>query len=167
MDEVIHGQPPYIFKSFDYQAFSNWKHLHIREKLVYLLEYRDVLLFYEEYQFIQATTNKDEAPVITSDDAPRELTKETWSNFLEEYQSPEKIMAAWDECDADRNGIMSLTEYIICRGAYDAYGNPSDVNEYDLRANGMIAEFEALMRSGEPIPGLYVYDENGIIIDEL
>jgi hypothetical protein len=158
MDEVIHGQPPYryIFKDFDYQAFVNWKHFSIPtsgilDKFVYLLEYRDLLLFSQGYQYIRTKSIEDLAAAAAeeADDASG-VTKEILTSFLEEFQTPERIEVVWEECDIDHDGNMTLTEYILCRGACicgDAYGNPSDVDQYDLRANGLIEEFEGLMRS--------------------
>lgn len=217
---------PLPFKSsFDYQAFSQWKHMNMIEKLFYLLEYHDVVQFHQEYQYAlqsaedvmnreldlcnvmklsaSETINSDEIRIHdevksrcselkdlfqrykreskqneltgyeTSIDVHNTAGSETdrymsyplMYLFLEEYRSKPIIDMFWRSCDTDNDNLLTLTEYVICRGDYDAFGNPSMVSEYDLRANGMIAEFEDLMKSGKPIPGLYQYDENGIIID--
>ena len=151
----MNPEGPYRFKpKLDHNAFLQWKHLPTIEKLYYLLEHRDIRLLYTEYKYIISSTNQEI------------LNYDTLQLFLNEFKGEDEIRSFFKTCDLDESGVISFTEYVICRGEYDNFGNPHDVNEYDLRANQVIGDYQGLLHSGETLPDVYKYDEDGIIIDE-
>ena len=62
-------------------------------------------------------------------------------------------------------GGVVVVEYAVCRGNRDRYGNVYDKNEYEFRDEVVLRDFEAKLQKGDYQPGVYQYDENGIIVD--
>jgi len=148
-------------RSLKHADFISWKHKPIIEKLHYLLDERDLRLLYQDYKY----TLSHGIPPATDPHSNIYITYEILHTSLREFRSKDMIDTFWMSCDVDKDGVMTFTEYVVCRGDFDASANPSVINEYDLRANGIISDYEALLQSGKRIPDLYQYDENGIIID--
>jgi hypothetical protein len=149
---------PPLGRVLTHADFITWKHKDIVDKLYYLIDERDLRLLFQDYQYTLTQAG-------IKYDADSHITYEIIHKSLGEFRSKDMIDLFWLNCDVDKDDVITFTEYVVCRGDFDASANPSVINEYDLRANGMISEYEALLLSGKRMPDLYQYDENGIIID--
>lgn len=55
----------------------------------------------------------------------------------------------------------------MCTGVFEKYGSPYEQDEYAQRENTLLEEYYENLRSDEPQPDRFEYDEDGIIIREL
>lgn len=133
--------------------FSRWSALSFEERLPYLLDSSEVYKLLEELK-----SYEDVGTGIVS--------RASFYSQLEEFQAPESIRRFWDQCDENGDNFISVLEYVICRGDHDRYGNPSNSNEYEHRANTLLLDYETQVRSSSKMLPGFKYDENGIIIDD-
>jgi hypothetical protein len=152
----------------DFDAYERWPSFSLLEKLPYLLDERMKVSFKIEYdQWI--ARNKDSADVSAEGASamtpPTGIQFRTMVDHLSEFLSEEDVVQYFKDCDSDRSEAIDLTEYVVCRGIYDAYANPHGIGEYDVLESILIHDFEEKMNDPNArLPG-YKYDENGIIID--
>jgi hypothetical protein len=156
-------------RTMDFDAYDRWPSLSLLEKLPYLLDERMIVSFRAEYDSWIAR-NKRVAENQTDGQAgassePSGIQFLTMMEHLSEFLSESDVMQYFKDCDVDRNESIDFTEYVVCRGIYDAYANPHGISEYDFLESILIHDFEEKMNDPNVrLPG-YKYDENGIIID--
>ena len=155
LDNVINSEGPYKFKDLDYRSYKLWPKLDIIDKLYILMKKFDIDLLYIEYQRYLEFSNATD------------FSFEVAEAFQSDFNHLDEIKLFFKECDKDLDYSISFTEYVICRGDFDQSGNAVAINEYEARANSFIHEYENYLRSGKKLYDVYVYDEDGIIIDEI
>ena len=130
---------------------NNWSKISFTEKLNYLLLDNDWYQYHLELESLGKGF---------------EVTKEIFYNSLIEFQSENIIEKFWNVCDNNKDNLLELEEYVICRGEADRNGNPYERNEYEYREQVIMSQFWEKASLSKDQPELYRYDENGIIIDE-
>lgn len=146
-------------KVFGYDVYENWSKLSIFDRLEYLIDIREFSLLYDEF-------HKYKEPL--SDEAyynNKGIEIDNFEQVLQEFQGSDIISFFFANCDANSDGMIYFSEYIICRGDFDVHGNGADKNEYEARASVLFSDHEKLLSSSSYQPNKYKYDEFGIIID--
>ena len=140
-----------IAKSLTIDVYNNWESIPMVEQLNYIID---------DYEFDELRKDYDQF-------YPHTLTGMLHAH--EEFADPEVTTVFFETCDNDDDGIVSFGEYCMCRGEHDVYGEPSTLNEWTIKSEYVIADFEDLMmRNGNGNDSNEVsfkLDEEGIIID--
>lgn len=114
-------------KALDDFAYDNWGSLSIRDRLPYLLDGIQLIEFESEY--------------VTAAPEKGEITLDSLTEKLNEFQSEKGIIHFFKECDADRSQTIDYPEYIECRGYYDINGNPNEISDFDVIENVILEDY--------------------------
>lgn len=145
-------------KELDVETYLQWSKLTLEEKVPYLVDKFMLYDFQQEYSHFV------ELDVAGSNH--KDLTFPILLHALSEFQTENQIRRYFDECDTNKDDIVDLQEYVVCRGYNSKNGYPSDVSEYDVLENVVLDSFkEKFIDNPKGRSPLYKYDENGIIID--
>jgi len=130
--------------------------MHVAEKLPYLVSKQ------ERNQLI------GEMRVVDEDmEGKGGITYVSLHKSLAEFKGSDEIDTFFYSCDRNSDSLISVTEYIVCRGEFDKNGNKHIRNEYYLRESEMLHDYEVDRYNSRLKPNLYKYDADGIIIDEV
>jgi hypothetical protein len=161
----VRAESEIALRLLDFEAYERWPSLSLQEKLPYLLDERMTVSFRAEYVGWIAK-NKGAAEVQENGlSASTGIQFRTMVDHLSEFLSEGDVAGYFKDCDSDLSESIDFVEYVVCRGAYDAYANPHGIGEYDVLESILIHDFEEKMNDPNArLPG-YKYDENGMIID--
>jgi hypothetical protein len=152
---------------------NNWQYLTSSEKLVYLLTDNDWNIYRQEFDLILSSTSassvsqeESSSSHSTTTEKNKFITRELFIASHLEFQDLNLLEQFWRLCDRDQDQLLSLDEYVLCRGEVDCHGNPYERNEFDYLEEVLMKEFWEKISRSDYQPEVYRYDENGIIIDE-
>lgn len=133
--------------SLPHSTYKQWPSLSLLEKLPYLIDRSYLVDVKNSYQRLCALTDD---PSCT---AERGIELKHFQQHVGEFNTAEKVAAFFKDCDSlvdlgkgeKGNGKVSWVEYVVCRGHYDATGNPHDVSEFDFLENIVIMDYQRIL----------------------
>lgn len=131
--------------SLPHSTYKQWSSLSLLEKLPYLID-RSFLVDVKNTYLHLCTLMPDTS-------CKEGVTLHHFLQHGSEFNTADKITAYFKDCDSlvdlgqgeKGNGKVTWVEYVVCRGYYDATGNPHDVSEFDFLDNIVIMDYQRIL----------------------
>lgn len=149
-------------------VYKSWPNLHLRDRLKYLLDIRDLKNLFADFLYLSRSRSEQikYRQNVYCPSAEETATFAQISNQLAEFLAEDEITLFLSECDINHNSEIDFMEYVLCRGSFDMSGHLQETDEYDKREQEVKSAYESKLYDSGRLPQ-YIYDENGIIIDEI